>query len=272
MSSLVLIAPALATFASVAPPCYLGLLGSSLEAYDEFKAGYEHALPPWGGVLKGLGAACLFVGHFTLAAYKDRLARCDFCYLVGAACLNVLFGGACLAATGHMYEAPGMEFAMLAGVLLFLCFADMASAVTRATRYMVVGAICCGLGGSCSLVWVAMDPANRPTAAMTASCCFFAANATVLVALHRAATGSRVGQLLKVCGSLGLFSGNCVGLGYHKTGTAGGVLGTEVAAKLFAGDAATQGAVLLASAAASYALLAVATAPAPAPAPKAKKE
>ena len=39
MSSLVLIAPALATFASVAPPCYLGLLGSSLEAYDEFKAG-----------------------------------------------------------------------------------------------------------------------------------------------------------------------------------------------------------------------------------------
>ena len=117
-----------------------------------------------------------------------------------------------------------------------------------------------------------MDPANRPTAAMTASCCFFAANATVLVALHRAATGSRVGQLIKVCGSLGLFSGNCVGLGYHKTGTAGGVLGTEVAAKLFAGDAATQGAVLLASAAASYALLAIATAPAPAPAPKAKKE
>ena len=94
MSSLVLIAPALATFASVAPPCYLGLLGSSLEAYDEFKAGYEHALPPWGGVLKGLGAACLFVGHFTLAAHKDRLARCDFCYLVGAGSISLSSGGA----------------------------------------------------------------------------------------------------------------------------------------------------------------------------------
>ena len=102
----IILAPVVATFASVAPPVYLGLLGKSQEAYNDFKAGCEDPLPPYGGLLKALGALLLFAGHFTLGTTKARLARCDFCYLVGVVNLFVLFGAIVLHYLLHRRPPP----------------------------------------------------------------------------------------------------------------------------------------------------------------------
>ena len=96
----------------------------------------------------------------------------------------VLFGGGCATATGYMAEAPGPEFAATAGILLLVCFVDMALGITRETRYILCFAILCGNCGSASMIAVGLYADRRATAAMVASTSFLVANSTVLVALH----------------------------------------------------------------------------------------
>jgi len=252
----IVVVPLLAVTCSLIPAPYLALLNVIQTRYAE--AEFEGPVPPLASLLKALGAVSLFTGHYVIASGKPRFELADACYFGGVIALFALFGGGCAKAAGYAASAPGVEAAGAGGALLGACFLKMASSAGGA-RPLIKGAIGCGLAGSAALVGVAR---GVPDAAMAASCCFLAANTAVLVALHAAPARSRLGQLLKVLGSVGLFSGNCLGLGYHGLAP-GGVLGDDVGASLRAAPPAHQAAALAAAVAVAYAIAARATTAAP---------
>merc|ERR1719439_313143 len=192
--------PGVLTAASLAAPCYLGLLKLLNEAY----AGGA----PLPAVLKALGAVSLFAGHCSLSFKKPALARGDKCYLAGVVCLFALFAGGCIGV-----KVP-ITVAALAGLSLGVTFADLAAGCTRQTRLVLRIAIATGCCGCATLVVVGAT--GRGALAQVASVCFLVANSLFLVAMHAAPIQSRQGQALKVIGSACLFSGNAIGLGWHE--------------------------------------------------------
>ena len=241
--------PGVLTAASLAAPCFLGLLKLLNDAY----AGGA----PLPAVLKALGAASLFAGHCSLSFKKPALARGDKCYLAGVVCLFALFAGGCIGV-----KVP-ITVAALAGLSLGVTFADLAAGCTRQTRLVLRIAIATGCCGCATLVVVGAT--GRGALAQVASVCFLVANSLVLVAMHAAPIQSRQGQALKVIGSACLFSGNAIGLGWHEAPPAG-MLGGSMAEALHGLGALSQLVVAGAGLLVAYAAAVVAAAE-----PKAKR-
>mmetsp|Transcript_10869 Transcript_10869/g.32425 ORF Transcript_10869/g.32425 Transcript_10869/m.32425 type:complete len:260 (+) Transcript_10869:107-886(+) len=231
-----LLAPILATTVSLVAPCFLGLLATANASFE--------GPPTLGAALKAAGAVCLFVGHYTLASKKPAFARGDYSYLGGACCLFALFGGGCFKALGYVETSPGLNAAAAAGLLLGVTFADMAATINAKTPGLAKAAIACGCCGCSCLVAVAATGAGA--FAMGASVSFLTANSLVLVKMHTAPAGSRIGQAFKVAGSACLFSGNAIGLGWTAPGTFIGVVGSDAAEALRGLDALPSAAVVLA--------------------------
>mmetsp|Transcript_12066 Transcript_12066/g.37165 ORF Transcript_12066/g.37165 Transcript_12066/m.37165 type:complete len:258 (+) Transcript_12066:167-940(+) len=242
MSEATVLLPVVATVGSLAVPCILGLLAALDESYE--------GPPSLPALFKFLGPCCLFTGHAILTARKPAAARGDKTYLASAVLLCALFGGGCLKAMGHITAGPPVALAGACGLLFGVTFADLASSASRKTRLVVRLAISCGCCGSSCLIAVGAT-GGWAAAALGASVAFSVANSAVFVSMHGGPLGARVGQALKVMGSLCLLSGNAIGLGLHSEPPAG-VVGGAVADALYGAGALNQAVVVACGLAVGY--------------------
>jgi len=203
----------------------------------------------FGNLLKTIGCPIFVLGHASMCLKKPALELPDVCYMTACSVLSSAFAGAYM-------KTPLPESVFVSGVLFFGAYLPLRWRLLASKASPLIPTIAVGAAPILTLVGLTQmaikyglikkvpeGPVSMPQMATLAGTLLGIANCIKLLQMiQQKAPRDNVfrGQVLKVVASITCFSGNTLGLGWHKSEAPSGSI-MRIAAALVVRDSLQMG-------------------------------